>query len=385
MKLIFHLDLDSFFVSAARLRDPQLIGKPVAVGGTGPRAVLSSASYEARRWGVRSAMPTAQALRLCSQLVIVEPDFSLYSDLSKKVFQVIEKYAPVFERVSVDEGYLDMTGTEKLFGPPLEAAARIRAEIAQQVGLPSSVGIGSNRLVAKIATDQAKPNGELWVLPGTEAVFLAPLAVSVIPGVGPATTKWLHEHGFFKISDLQSVPAGQLEAALGEHGQQLWDRAHGRGSTEFFREAKNPSISRETTFSKDVRDPERIERLIWGMCEELGRELRSEDRYATTVRLKLRYPPFETVARSRVLDLPTRLDRDLFEAAHALLLAHWAPDRPLRLVGVGFAVGEGVGQFQLFESPENQERWARLDQLKDRIRAKFGHDALGLGRNVKTE
>ncbi len=381
MRTIVHLDLDSFFVSAERLQNPALIGKPVAVGGTGPRSVLSSASYEARKFGVRSAMPSAQAKRLCPQLIIVHGTYGLYSKLSRQVFEIVEQYSPIVERVSVDEAYVDMTGTEGLFGPPLVSAARMRQEIWEKVKLPASIGIAPNRTVAKIATDQAKPNGQLWIQPGQEAAFLAPLKVQVIPGIGPQTQKWLNDHGFFLIRDLQAANPAQLENAMGEYGRKLWERAQGRGSLQFFREAKNPSISREQTFSKDIWDPHRVDALLWEMCEELGEKLRQDDKYATTVKLKLRYPPFETVVRSRMLKQPTRLDRELFAAAHALCVEHWDASRGLRLLGVGFAVGEaGESQLGLFEDTTVKERWSKLDALKDRIRKKFGPDSLSVGR-----
>lgn len=386
VRTIFHLDLDSFFVSAERLQNPALIGKPVAVGGTGPRSVLSSASYEARKFGVRSAMPTAQAKRLCPQLIVVRGTYGLYSKLSRQVFDIVEQYSPIVERVSVDEAYIDMTGTEGLFGPPIECAKRMRAEVREKVKLPASIGIAANRTVAKIATDQAKPDGQLWVKPGEEAAFLAPLPVQVIPGVGPQTQKWLNDHGFFRIRDLQNANPQQLENALGEYGRKLWERAHGHGSLQFFREAKNPSISREQTFSKDVWDPARVDELLWEMCEELGEELRQEDKYASTVKLKLRYPPFETVVRSRVLEQPTRLDRELFAAAHALCIEHWDASRALRLIGVGFSVGEaGESQLGLFEDTTVKERWSKLDALKDKIRQKFGPESLSVGRVKRPE
>ncbi len=381
MSVIFHLDLDSFFVSAERLQDASLIGKPVAVGGTGPRSVLAAASYEARKFGVRSAMPTAQALRLCPQLIVVRSTFGLYSRLSREVFDIVEQYTPIVERVSVDEAYMDMTGTESLHGPPLQAATKLRREIREKTRLPASIGIAANRTLAKIVTDRAKPDGQLWIKPEEASAFLAPLSVGVIPGVGPQTQKWLEDHGFKKLVDIQRADPKVLENALGEYGRKLWQRSHGKGSTEFFREAKNPSISREQTFSKDVWDPNKVEGILWEMCEELGEELRKDDKYATTVKLKLRYPPFETVVRSRVLPLPTRLDRELFQAAHALCAEHWNAGKGLRLLGVGFSVGEGEGQLALFEDSQHKERWAKLDSLKDQIREKFGRDAIGLGRN----
>jgi DNA polymerase-4 len=381
VSVIFHLDLDSFFVSAERLQNPALRGKCVAVGGDGRRGVIASASYEARKYGVRSAMPTAQARRLCPQLVLVGSDFELYSKLSRQVFGIVEKFAPIVERVSVDEGYLDMTGTESLFGPPEEAARRLRAEILARTRLSASVGIGANRLVAKIATDQCKPDGQLWVRPGQEVEFLGPLPVGKIPGCGPATERWLHEQGIFRIRDLQRKSTDFMERGLGSFGHWLHDAAHGKGSTAFHEEAKTRTSSRERTYGRDEGDPERLRREIWSMCVELGATLREEGVHARAVRLKLRYPPFETWTRSRVIE-PVQHDDALFKAAWSIFEKSWDPYRPLRLVGVGFVHGDAARQLDLFEDAKAEERRTELDRLKDQLRGKFGDHALRTGRDL---
>jgi DNA polymerase-4 len=379
--VIFHLDLDSFFVSAERLRDPSLRGRCMAVGGDGRRGVIASASYEARKFGVRSAMPTAQALRLCRHLVLVEPHFELYSRLSRQVFKIVERFAPIHEQVGVDEGYLDMTGTETLYGTPLEAAARIRAAIRAETGLSASVGIASNRLVAKVASDFCKPDNLIQVESGKEAEFLAPLAVGKLPGCGPKTQAALAANGIHGVGELQRRSVQALERQFGGFGRYLHDSAWGRGSTAFNEEAKTRTSSKERTYSRDEGDPEKLRKEIWSMCSELGTVLREEGVFARAVRLKLRYPPFETLSRSRVMD-PVENDDALFKAAWSLFEESWDPHRPLRLIGVGFVHGAGERQLGLFENPRDEQRQQAIDRLKDEFRKKFGDRALRTGRDL---
>ena len=381
-RLIFHLDLDCFYVSAERLRRSELIARCVAVGGEGPRGVIASCSYEARARGVRSAMPGAQARRACPELIFVRPDMEYYAKLSREVFAQVERFAPVFEAVSIDEGYLDMTGTRALFGEPVQAAQRLRQEIRTATGLPASIGIASNRLVAKIATDFAKPDGIHWVEEGTEAEFLAPLEVRKIPGVGPSTDERLRGRGLRTIADLQKFPREALERELGSHGGYLHDAAWGRGSVAFHEEAQARSISREVTFDENVGDEPAILKELWSQCADVGRSLRAEGLYGRTLKLKLRYPPFETVLRSRVMPSPSQRDEGLYALALELLREHW-DRRPIRLLGVGCVVGTGERQFGLFEEPKADVRAEKLDHLKDRLRGRFGDRALGTGRDFE--
>ena len=219
--MIFHVDLDSFFVSVERIKDPSLTGKPVAVGGSRTRGVISSASYEARKFGVRSAMPTRQAVSLCPTLILVKSSYGEYSEFSRRVFEILDEFTPVVEAVSVDEGYLDMRGTEALWGPPLVAAEKIRERVRSRTGLTASIGIAANRKLAKIATDRAKPDGVCWVRPGTAAEFLAPLSVGVIPGVGASSQEWLFSRGIRTIGELQNFPRSVLVDHLGAWGESL--------------------------------------------------------------------------------------------------------------------------------------------------------------------
>lgn len=389
--MIFHLDLDSFFVSCERLRDPSLIGIPVATGGGvatsgGAGGVISSASYEARKFGVRSAMPTVQALRLCPQLKIVRSTFGLYSEKSKEVFTEVERFTPVIEKVSVDEAYLDMRGTESLWGEPEVAAEKIRAAVFAKTGLTASIGIATNRRVAKIATDFNKPNGQTYVAAGTEAEFLAPMEVKKVPGVGPSTEAVLHENGIFRIRDIQAWTLEKLVSRFGASTGHFLSRvSRGEGSTAFFEESETRSVSREDTFSQYPKDRAILRKRLWEMVGEIGAELRAEEDpalgYAHTVRLKLRYPNFETITRSRALAKPTRIDEELFDAVAKLFDENWNPGEPVRLIGAGIVLGDGTRQFGLFESMEGEQKKEKLAELKDTLRSKFGGGALKTGRD----
>jgi len=290
----------------------------------------------------------------------------------------------VCEQTGIDEGYLDMSGTENLYGPPVQAAELLRKNIVRATGLTVSIGIAANRRVAKIATDTCKPNGVREVKAGGEADFLAPLAVGVIPGVGKVTEKWLHDRAIFRISDLQRRTRDGLIAELGNTGEFLHDAALGKGSTAFHEESKTRSTSRETTFGRDVSDRAELSKILWEMCEDIGASLRKEGDFARVVRLKLRYPPFETVARSRVLPIATQNDQALHHAVESLLDQSW-DGRPLRLVGAGFVLGEAAErQLGLFEGEQEEEleRQQSLDRLKDEIRKKFGDHALKTGKGL---
>jgi DNA polymerase-4 len=384
--VIFHIDLDSFFVSCERLVDSSLIGIPVAVGGTSGHGVISSASYEARKLGIRSAMPSAQAMRICPQLKIVKSTFGLYSQKSKDVFAIVSRFAPVIEKVSVDEAYLDMSGTEALFGPPEVAAEMIRAAVFKETGLTASIGIATNRRVAKIATDFKKPNGQTYVAPGTEAAFLAPLEVKRIPGIGPSGETSLAAYSIFRIHDLQACSKEQLEGRFGENfGNFLFRASRGEGSTAFFEESQTRSMSREETFGDYPRDRMALRKHLWEMVGDVTAELRSEEdpdyRYARAVRLRLRYADFETLSRSRVLAKPTRIQEEIYAALEPLLDDAWTIGRPVRLLGAGVVLGNGERQLGLFEEVGGDEKKEKIAELKDTLKSKFGDKAIKTGRD----
>jgi DNA polymerase-4 len=382
-KTIFHVDLDSFFVSAERLRNPALVGKCVAVGGSANRGVISSASYEARRFGVRSAMPVAHALRICPGLILLKSDFEWYGELSRKVFDILGRYTPILEQVSIDEGYLDMSGTRLLWGEPIEAARQIKAAVLKETGLVCSIGIAANRLVAKVGTDHGKPDGLVYVPPGTEPEFLAPMSVRKIPGVGPATSDWLEARGLALVRDLQFFPEDALERRWGRYGSWLWRAAQGQGSTEFHEPSKTRSISREMTFSENLQDREKCLESLWEICRSVGGDLRKEGAWARAVRVKFRYSDFETPTRSRTLEYPVCTDDELYRVAQQLFDKSWDSERSLRLIGAGAVVGapgdggQGpVRQWGLFENPQLELKREGLDQLRDRLREKFGEKSV---------
>src|SRR5271157_4124301 len=280
MKTYFHVDIDAFFVSVEELFDPSLHGKPVVVGGRpGERGVVSAASYAARKFGVHSAMPLRTAYQLCPQAIFLEGHRDRYLEYSHRVHDVLREFSPLVEMASIDEAYLDMTGTERLHGPPLRAAHRLHERMKAETGLNCSIGIAASRLVAKIGSDQAKPNGVLWVVPGREAAFLAPLDVRKIPGVGKVMEKRLHTLGIRKVGDLARLDEAFLGKRFGKWGLALAGKSRGLDAGGWFDApvgaAEAPkSISHEHTFSQDTADVERIEATLSRLCQLVGRRLR---------------------------------------------------------------------------------------------------------------
>ncbi|HOK47692.1 MAG TPA: DNA polymerase IV, partial [Bryobacteraceae bacterium] len=294
MKTIFHVDMDAFFVSVEELFDPSLKGKAVVVGGQAhERGVVSAASYEARKYGVHSAMPLRTAYQRCPHAIFIDGHPARYREYSEKVFDVLRSFSPVVEMASIDEAYLDMTGTERLHGPPLRAAHLLHEKVKERTGLNCSIGIATSRMVAKVASDQAKPNGILWVIPGQEAAFLAPLDVRKIPGVGKVTEKRLHEYGIRRVGDLSRLDERFLEERFGKWGLALAGKARGLDAGGWFDaeigvEEAPKSISHEHTFAEDTTDPDLIESTLAQLCVMVGRRLREHALYAGTVQLKLR-------------------------------------------------------------------------------------------------
>ena len=339
MRTYFHVDMDAFFVSVEELYDPSLKGKPVVVGGRpNERGVVSAASYAARKFGVHSALPLRTAYKLCPQAIFVEGHPERYRDYSHKVFAVFESFSPLVEMASVDEAYLDMTGTARLHGPPMHAAHRLHERVKAATGLNCSVGIAAARMVAKIASDQAKPNGVLWVIPGREADFLAPLDVRKVPGVGKVAERQLHALGIRKVGDLRTLDDDFLERRFGKWGMALAGKARGLDAGGWFdhevgAEAGPKSISHEHTFSEDTADRARLEATLTRLCEMVGRRLREHGLAARTIQLKLRYQDFSTITRAHSMERATQLDTELLEDIRALFRANWNGSA-VRLLGV---------------------------------------------------
>ena len=375
-RTILHLDLDAFFVSVELLERPDLRGKPVAVGGQiDQRGVISSASYEARKYGVRSALPTRTAFQLCPELVLLPGRHALYAEHSRRIMDLLHTITPQVEQISIDEAFLDITGTELLHGSPEKLAHDLHRRVRETFGLPCSIGVASNKLVAKIATEQAKPNNIRLVPAGEEAAFLAPLPVRALWGVGPKTADVLSGMGVHTIGQLAQSRSDALAYRLGQHAAvELIQRAHGIDDSPVENEHVARQISQETTFAKDVADAAYLRATLLELSEGVGRHLRESDLSARTIAVKLRYGDFTTLTRQTTLPQATSLDQDIFEHAWTLFEKHWTK-RPLRLIGVAARqLSPLVKQLDLFE--QSDEKAERLTRTVDEIRRKFGTEAL---------
>ncbi len=388
-RIVFHVDMDAFFVSVEELFDSSLRGKAVVVGGQrDERGVVSAASYEARKFGVHSAMPLRTAAKLCPHAIFVNGHPDRYRDYSEKVHQVLQSFSPQIEMASIDEAYLEMTGTERLHGPPLRAAHGLHQAIHSHTGLKCSIGIAASRLVAKVCSDQAKPNGVLWVLSGCEALFLAPLAVRKIPGVGKVTEQNLQALGISTVGDLARFDDAFLEERFGKWGLALAGKAKGLDAGGWFdseigADEDPKSISHEHTFSVDIADPQHLEATLLRLAEMVGRRLREAGLHARTVQLKLRYDDFTTITRAHTLPRATQLDVELFQAARKLFRDNWQRGRPIRLLGVHAAsFAHEERQLDLLE-PDQQRRWRQALSAADHLRDKYGESAVELGGGLK--
>ncbi|MGK2965053.1 MAG: DNA polymerase IV [Tepidiformaceae bacterium] len=374
---VLHVDLDAFFVSMELLRHPELRGLPVVVaGGLGQRGVVSTCSYEARKFGVRSAMPVSRARQLCPQATYLETDFDFYAPASRQFHAILRDYTPTVEPAGSDEAYLDVAGSERLHGEPAAIADSIRRRVAEEIGITASVGVSINKLVSKVASDAGKPDGLLVVPAGTEAEFFGPRPIRDLPMVGPKTAESLASLGVRTIGDLARLPVDALVARFGSHGAELHQRAlgifdapvlSGRGAAK--------SISREITFDHDLPDGDRLRALLRGQAESVAADLASHGRSARTVTLKLRFPPFETLTRATTLHGPTDLANDIFEAALGLFDTAWSANhlRPVRLLGVGVTnLQERARQLRLGETTEADI----LQETVGALRSRFGDGAV---------
>ena len=380
--------MDAFFVSVEELFDPSLKGKAVVVGGQShERGVVSAASYEARKFGVHSAMPLRTAYALCPHAIFVNGHPDRYRDYSRRVRAVLDRFSPVVEMASIDEAYLDMTGSARLLGPPLAAAHALHAAIQSETGLHSSIGIATSRLVAKITSDQAKPNGVMWVLPGQEARFLAPLDVRKVPGVGKVSEKNLHALGIRKVGDLAALDPEFLESRFGKWGLALAGKSAGLDAGGWFDSAfgarEDPkSIGHEHTYSEDTADAARLEATLARLSEMVGRRLREHGLHSRTVQLKLRYSDFSTITRARSLSQATQLDTELFETARALFRRNWKAGEKVRLLGVQAGSLSSIeGQLSLLDD-EKKMKWREALRAVDGLRDKFGESAVSLAGGI---
>jgi DNA polymerase IV len=388
-RTIFHVDMDAFFVSVEELFDPSLKGKPVVVGGQkNERGVVSAASYAARKFGVHSAMPLRTAAKLCPQAIFVNGHPERYRECSEKVFKVLQAFSPQIEMASIDEAYLDMTGTARLHGPPLRAAHKLHLRMKEETKLNCSIGIGSSRLIAKVSSAQAKPNGVLFIVPGEEAKFLAPLDVREIPGVGKVMEKQLHEIGIRKVGDLARMEEAELEERFGKWGLALAGKARGEDAGGWFdsevgarEEAK--SISHEHTYNEDTGDASQLEATLMRLSEMVGRRLREADLYARTIQLKLRYKDFTTITRAHSRAQPTQLDGEIFEEIRTLFRKNWKRGAQVRLLGVhASSFEERPEQIDLL-GDTRQARWKNALAAVDQLRDRFGEASVKLASGMR--
>jgi DNA polymerase IV len=374
-RAIAHVDMDAFYASVEQRDHPELRRRPVIVGADPRgRGVVSAASYEARVFGVRSAMPISRAARLCPHGVFVRPDMRKYGDVSGQIMAILGDFSPLVEPVSIDEAFVDLTGTERLFGPAATTVGVIKRRITEEVGLQASAGLAANKFVAKVASDLRKPDGFVVVTTGMEASFLAPLPVDRLWGVGKATARTLASLGIATIGQLQLMPPALLTARLGPHGDTLRELALGRDDRPVTPWAAPKSMGAETTFGRDLTDRGRLEVTLRGQAERVAVELRAEGVSAARVTLKLRFSDFRTITRSHTAD-PTQDGLELWRRASALLAReHLA--QPVRLIGVSASSlrPEASGQLDLLDP--NAVRRERLGRVVDRITRRFGARAL---------
>lgn len=367
-RTIVHLDLDSFFVSVERLKHPQLQGKPVLVGSDSDRGVVASCSYEARAFGVRSAMPMRTAKQLCPEAIIIRGNSGEYMRRSDEVTEIIREHVPLFEKSSVDEFYADLTGTERFFGA-LKLATELRARIAKETGLPNSFGLSINKTVSKVATNTAKPNGQREVARGTERPFLAPMAIEAIPGVGEKTAHLLRSMGVARIHTLQELPVELMQRLLGEHGPVLWRKANGIDLSPVVAWHERKSISTERTFERDTIDVVKLRGLLTAMAENLAYQLRKGGKLTSCVAVKVRYADFNTHTRQQRIPY-TACDHLLLPVVHELFRVLHDRRQRIRLIGIRFSHLVGGGH-QMDAFTDTQEAM-NLYQAMDKVRRRFG-------------
>jgi len=378
---ILHLDLDAFFCSVEELLDPKLKGKPFAVGGNPQgRGVVSSCSYAARKFGVHSAMPMARALSLCPELIVIHHRHGLYGEYSNKVMDILRSYTPLFQQVSIDEAFLDVSDLPK---PAGVIAREIQERVDREVHLPCSLGVATNKLVAKVANDFGKsqvksgqaPRQITIVPPGEEAAFLAPLDIQSLWGIGPKTSQKLHGQGIHTIGQLAALSGAELEAYFGNNAQEMHARALGIDPSPVHSEREVKSVSNEVTFTKDTTDSEVLRQTLRALADKVGYRLRQAGFAGSVVQIKLRYSNFETLTRQTALPQPTNLDDEIYAAAEKLFEANIIPTRAVRLIGIGISrLNPPYRQLSLWD--DNQDEKEKLASAIDQLKEKYGQDVI---------
>ena len=387
-RAILHVDMDQFFAAIAMLDDPSLKGKPVLVGGGGPRGVLSTASYEARKFGCRSAMPTAVAMRLCPDALLVKVPGERIREMSAKLFDILDRASPLVQPLSCDEAFIDVTGSQRLLGPPQEIARDIKQQVRDELGLTASVGVAPNKFLAKLASDLEKPDGLTVIPPDPQSIqrILDPLAINKMWGVGPATEAKLATRGVRTFADLRRLAEDQITRAAGDDGSRLHRLSRGIDDRPVIPFSEAKSIGQEQTLRQDVRDPDHIRAIMLPQAEDIARRLRYKQRLARGITVKIRFGDFQTITRSITLDRPTDLTDELYRPAIALF-DKWAKHnfQPVRLIGVSAGpLTHEPPQQDLFADPQREKK-IQVEQTLDQIKSKFGKRAVHRGQPPNQE
>lgn len=370
---IIHMDLDSFFVSVERLVDSSLNNRPVIIGGTSDRGVVASCSYEARQFGVHSAMPSRQAKALCPHAIFVKGDMDMYSKYSNQVTDIIEQESPLFEKASIDEHYIDITGMDKYVKSGFLWTQELRKTIIRETGLPISFGLSQNKTVSKVATGEGKPHGENHILYGREKVFLAPLSIKKIPGIGSKTYPILRSMGIEKIETIQSMPVQMMQKVMGDNGLSIWRKANGIDNNPIEAYTEQKSMSTETTYEKDTTDINMLRKELTGMANTLAFELRKQKKVTGCVTLKLKYSDFQTHTFQASIPYSAS-DHVLLQKILELFQKNYSRRILIRLIGIKFSnLVSGFNQINLFEDTEER---INLYSAMDKIRMKFGSDLI---------
>ena len=378
--MILHIDMDAFYASVEQVDDPRLKNKCVIVGGTSNRGVVSAASYEARQFGIHSAMPIYQAKQKCPHAIFVPPQMGRYKEVSKKIMNILRNFSPLMEPVSIDEAYLDVTGCQRLFGGPREIAWEIKRKIRETVGLTCSVGVAPNKFLAKIASDMEKPDGLTVILPEQVAAFIDSLPIKKVPGVGKKMFRQLELLGIRTLGDVQQLPEKSLIKHLGKFGKRLRALSSGSDDSPVTPHAPHKSISSERTLAADTRDARLLKHYLLSQSGEVARQLRQVGLRAKTITIKIKDEDFKTATRRITIAVPTQSSETIYKHA-ARLLDDYKTSKKIRLIGVGtsgFSTVTASVQLGLFDANEETvDDWEKIDMTLDSIRKKFGRDVVG--------
>ena len=384
--MILHVDMDAFYASVEERECPALVGQPVVVGGSAEgRGVVAAANYEARKYGVHSAMPSAVARRLCPHAVVIRPRIGFYSEISREIREIFERYTPLIEPLSLDEAFLDVTASEALFGTAPEIARAIKSDVVRELRLVASVGVAANKFLAKLASDLDKPDGLVVVEPGHEREFLDPLPVGCVWGIGKASGEVFRGLGIHTIGDLREHPLEALQSRFGRHGEHLWRLSRGIDERSVVPDHDAKSISHETTFARDIDDESVLRTWMLDLTEQVGRRLRRYQLRARTVQIKVRFNNFHTITRARSLSQATDITSELWGVASDLLRTSRACDsRPVRLLGMG-ASGlddSSLVQEDLFDVDQRKKQ-GKIDSVMDSVTERFGKSVMRRGGNPR--